>query len=117
MSCTVCGITVSASCLKSHMARSRGICVPQMRGFDDVRGGPATDVVYFPREIQEVKCTVPGFPAVAHSARKLRKHFMYHHFRYKVAVVQEGTEPLPPYDFCGMRIPSGRIISHSNTAR
>ena len=53
------------------MARSRGICVPQMRGFDDVRGGPATDVVYFPREIQEVKCTVPRCPALVHGVERL----------------------------------------------
>ena len=79
---------VPASYIKAHMARSHGICVPQMRVVDVVWGGPTTYVVSFPNLLQELRCPVPGFPVVAHSAGRLRKHFMFCHFRSKVAVVQ-----------------------------
>ena len=36
---TVCGVTVVASYLNTHMSRSHGICVPQTRGVDEVGGG------------------------------------------------------------------------------
>ena len=87
-------MTVTASYLKSHMAKIHGICIPQTRGGDKVRGVPTTYVVSFPRVLQELKCLVPGFPEVAHSSGILREHFMYHHFWSNVAVVQEGEEPL-----------------------
>ena len=72
-------------------------------------------MVSFPSVLQEVRCTVPGCPAVAHSLGRLCKHFIYCHFRSKMAVVQEGTEPLPRCDLCGM--PDGRITSNKKTVR
>ena len=57
-------------------------------GFDEVGGGPTTYVVSFPKVLQEVRFPVPGCPAMAHSAGRLRKHFMYRHFRSKVMVFQ-----------------------------
>ena len=47
------------------------------RRFDELGGGPTTYVVSFPRMFEEVRCPVPGCPAVAHIAGRLRKHFMY----------------------------------------
>ena len=79
-------VTVAASYLKAHMARSHGICVPQMRRFDEVGGGPTKYVVSFPKVLQEVRCPVPGCPEVVHSAGRLHKHFMYRHYRSKVAL-------------------------------
>ena len=113
----MCGVTVAASYFKAHMERSHSICVPQTRGVDEVRGGPATDMMSLPRVQQEVKCPVPWCPSVAHSTGRLRKHLIYCHFRSKVAVVQEGTEPLHRCDLCGMHIPAGWIISHRKTMR
>ena len=95
VSCTTCGITVTESYLKAHIARSHGICFPQTRGVDEVRAGPNTYVVSFPKVLQEVRYPVPGCPSVAHSAVTLCEHFMFRHFRSKVAVVQEGKKPLP----------------------
>ena len=63
-------------------------------------------MVYFPRVLQEVKCPVPGCPAVAHSAGRLREHFMYCHFRSQVLVLQEGVKLLPQFDLCGMHMPA-----------
>ena len=99
------------------MPRIHGICVPQTRGVNGVGVGPSTYVVSFPRVLKEVKCLVPGCLEVAHSAVRLHKFFIYLHFRSKAAVFQEGTEPLPHCDFCGMHMPAGRIIRHKKTAR
>ena len=76
------------------MAQIHGICVTQMRGANKVGGGTTTYVVSFPRVLKKVKCPVPGCPAIAHSVGRLQEHFMYRHFQSKVAVVQEGVEPL-----------------------
>ena len=65
---SICGVTVVASYIRAHMERVHVICVPQMRGVDEVGGGPTTYVVSFPKVLKEVRCPVPGFPAVAHSA-------------------------------------------------
>ena len=80
VSCTECSMTVVASYLKTHMERIHGICVPQTRGVYEVGGGTNTYMVFLPRVFQEVKSPVPGCLAVAHSAGRLRKHFMYRHF-------------------------------------
>ena len=74
-------------------------------------------MVSFPKVLQEVICTVPGCPVVAHSAGRLRENFMFRHFRSKVAVVQEGKEPLPRCEFCGMHMLTGWLIRHRKTAR
>ena len=115
--CTEYGATVATSYLKAHMERIHGICVPHTRGVDKVGGGPTTYVVSLPRLLQEVKCLVLWFPAVAHSEVQLREHFMYHHFWSRVTVVQEGAEPLHCFDFFGMHMPAGRLINHQRIAR
>ena len=117
VSYSTCGVMVAASYLKAHMARSHCICVPQTRGVDEVGRGPTKYVVSFPKVLQEVRCLVPGFPAVAHSAGRVCEHFMFRHFRSKVAVVQEGKETLPCCDMCGMHMPAGWLIRHRRTAR
>ena len=75
---------MAASYLKAYMVRNNGICDPQTRGVNEVGGWPATSVVYFPRVLQEVKRPMPGCPEVAYIVGRLRKHFMYSHFRPKV---------------------------------
>ena len=70
------------------MEKIHGICNPQTREVDKIGGGPTTYVVSFLKVLQEVGCLVPGCLAVAHSAGLLQEHFMYCHFRSKVAVVQ-----------------------------
>ena len=69
-------------------------------------------MVSFPSVLKEVKCPVPRFLAVAHSAVRLREHFLYRHFRSKVAVFQEGEKPLPRCELCVIHIPVGRVIKH-----
>ena len=88
-----------------------------MRGVDEVGGSPTTYVVSFSKAIQEVRCLVPGCLAVAHSAGRLRKHFMFRYFRSKVEVVQEGKELLPRCDLCGTHMASVWLIRHRKMAR
>ena len=116
VSFATCGVTVAASYLKSNMERSYGICAPQTRGVDEGGGGTTTYVMPFPKVLKEVRCPVPGCPAVVHRERRLRKHFMFCHFRSKVALFQEGKEPLLRYDLCGMHMPAGKLIRHRRTA-
>ena len=73
-------------------------------------------MVSFPRVLQEVNFSVKGCPEVAHSVGRLCENFMCCHFKSKVEVVKEGTEPLPSCDLCGMYIPEGRLIRHIRTA-
>ena len=70
----------------------------------------------FARVLHEVKCPVPWILAVAHSAGRIQKHFMYRHFISKVAMVQEGKDPPPRCDLCRMYMPEGRLASHKKTA-
>ena len=42
---------------------------------------------------------------------------MYRIFRSKVAVLQEGKEPLPLCNMCGMHMLARRMIKHQRTAR
>ena len=92
------------------------ICVPQTRVFDEVGGGSTTYVVSFPRVLQEVKFPVTGCPEVVYIVGRLCEHFIYRHFKSKVALVQEGTEPLPHCYWCGMHMSEVRLIRHRRTA-
>ena len=117
VSCAMCSMTVAASYLKSYMLRSHGICILQTRGVDEVGVGSTTYVLSSSKVIQEVRFPVPGCLAVAHSAGRLRKNFMFHQFISKVAVVQEDKDTLPCCDMCIMHMPAGRIIRHRRTAK
>ena len=117
VSCATCDVTVAAYYLKAHMARNNGICVPQTRGVDEVGGGPTKCVVSSPKVLQEVICTVPGCPVLAHGADRFFKHFMFRHFISKVAIVQEGKETLPRCEMCRIHITEGRLIRHRRMER
>ena len=74
-------------------------------------------MVYFTKMLQEIICPVPGCTEVSHSSGILHKHFMFRHLISKMAAVQEGKEPLPHCDMCGMHMLAGRLIRHRKTAR
>ena len=94
------------------MAQIYGICIPQAEGVDKVGGGPTTYVVSLPRFLQQVNYLVTRCLTVPHSVGRIQEHFMYCHFFFKVAVVQEGAEPLPFYGLCVMHMQAGRLIKH-----
>ena len=74
-------------------------------------------MLYFPWVLKTVKYPVIGCPEVSHSVGRLREHFMSQYFYLRIAVVQEGKEPLPCCEFCGMHVPAGRIIKHRRMKR
>ena len=52
-------------------------------------GGEETYVVSFPLVLTSVTCPVEGCLARAHNPGSLRKHFMFRHWRYNIAILQE----------------------------
>ena len=42
---------------------------------------------------------------------------MFQHFRYRIAVVQEGKEPLTHCNLCVMNMPAGWLIKHLRKER
>ena len=112
VSCKVCGETMAASSLQHHMDRAHGRLLPQVRGVDV--GGVGLEIykVSFPRIIKSVDCPVEGCPAKAKTLGRLREHFMFRHWKFKVTILQEGPEPLPRCDQCGMHMQAARLFKH-----
>ena len=115
VSCAKCGVTVAQLSLKQDMSSQHGICVPQTRGVNEKGEGPTIYVVSFPRLLQVIRCQVPGFTAVSHSAGRMREHFMFQNFQAHMAVVQEVMDPLPRCDRYGMHMSAGRFTRHRRT--
>ena len=79
----------------------------------DFRGGALKIYrVLFPRIINLVECLVEGYPTRAKNLGRLRELFMFRHWKSKVAILQEGTEPLPRCDQCGMHMPEARLFKY-----
>ena len=45
---------------------------------------------------------------------RLREHFMFCNCKLKVAILQEGPEPLPGCDQCRMHMQAARLFKHQN---
>ena len=81
---------MSESSLRHHMKRSHNIVLPNNRGVD-VRGeGLETYVVSFLRILKLVECPVEVCTARKDTPERLREHFMYRHWKAKLAILQEG---------------------------
>ena len=87
-----------ASSLRHHVARAHVRVLPQVRGVDVGGGGLEVYKVLFPRIQKSVECPVEGCPAKEKTPGRLREHFMFRHCKSKVAILQEGPEPLPRCD-------------------
>ena len=81
-------VTVEASSLKGYMEIQNGRSIPQTREVEMGGGGGVTYVVSFPQVLNTVRFLVTDFLAVAHSAGRLREHFMNKHFFPRIVVVQ-----------------------------
>ena len=42
----------------------------------------------------------------------LKEHFMFRQWKLKVSILQEGLEPLPRCDQCGMHMPAASIFKN-----
>ena len=115
VSCSECDATMLDSSKRHHMDQSHGVSPTQTRGVDVGGRGATTYVGSFPRILKLVESPVPGCTEKAHISGRMRGNFMYGHFRSKVAVLQEGSEPLPQCGMCGMHILAGWMIKYKRT--
>ena len=112
VSCEECRGTIDDSSLKHNTERSHYILLPQFRGVYVRGGGPDIYKVLFPRILKLVECLVEGCTARANVPGILSGDFMYRQWKSKVAIIQEGPEPLPQCDQCGMNMPAVNIFNH-----
>ena len=91
VSCTECGGTMAESSLCHHMEISHGIVLPHTRREDVGGGSSETYVVSLLRILKSVECPVEGCSSRANNPGRLREHFMYCHWKAKVAIVKDTT--------------------------
>ena len=103
---------MTAYSLRHHMERFHSIVLPHTREVDFGGVGSDTYVVSFPHTLKSVDFLLEGCPSRANTSEILREHFMYRHWKVKVAVVQEVPAPLPWCDQCEMHIPASRLFNH-----
>ena len=108
---------MAESSLRHKMKRTHRIFLPHTQGVDVSRGGLDIYVVYFPLLLKLVACLLDGYLAQANNSGRLREHFMYWHWKSKVAIIQEGPEPLPQCDHCGMYTLAARLVKHRRMVR
>ena len=101
---------MAASSLWHHMERTHGKLLTQARGVNIEGGVLEVYKVSFPRILKLVDFLVGKCPAKAKKPGRLRVHFMFRHWKLEVAIFQEGTEPLPRCDQCGMHMQTDRIF-------
>ena len=106
---------MAASSLRHHLERAHGRVFPQVRGVN-VRGG-GMDVLkfLFPCILNSMDCLVEGCPAKAKPPGRLWENFMFRHWKSKVAILQEGPEPLPLCDQCGMHMQVARLFKQRHS--
>ena len=66
----------------------------------------------FPWNLKSVDCPVEGCPAKGKTPGSVREHFMFCHWKSKLSILQEGPEPLPRCDQCGMHMQATRLFTH-----
>ena len=94
------------------MEREHVRVLPQVRGVEV--GGGVLEVykVSFSCILKSVDCPVEVCPAKAKTPGRLREHFLFRHCKSKVAILQEGPEPLPRCDQCGMHMQAARLFKY-----
>ena len=80
------------------MERAHVRVLTQVKGVDIGGGGLEIYKVSFTRMLKLVHCPVEVCPAKEKDPGRIREHFMFHHSKSKVAILQEGPEPLPRCD-------------------
>ena len=94
------------------MERAHGRLLQQARVVDVGGGGLEVYKVSFPWILNLVDSPVEGCPAKAKTPGRLRENFMFRHWKSKVNILQEGPEPLPRCDQCGIHMQAARLFKH-----
>ena len=97
------------------MEKAHGKLFPQVRGVGVMVGGLEVYKVSFPRIINLVEYLVEGCLAMKKTPGRLMEHFMFRHCKSKVAILQEGPEPLPLCNKCGMHIQATRHFNYQHS--
>ena len=66
--------------------------------------------------LTSVTFLVDGCLPRAHNPGILIYHFMYRHWNYQIAILQEGPTPLPRRNQCEMHMPAPRSEKHKKMA-
>ena len=108
---------MAASSLQNQTERAHGKVLLQVRGMYVGGGGMEVYKVSFPCILKLVDCPVEGCPAKEKRPGMLREHFIFRHWESKVAILQEGPEPLLWYDQCGIHMQTARLFKHRQSAK
>ena len=87
----------------------------QTCGVDVGGGGAETYVLSLTCVLTLVKLLVEGCTARVHNPGSLRKHFMYRHRKYKIAILQEGPYLILQCTNCIMHMPKDRLERYKHT--
>ena len=81
---------MDASSLQHHMERSHVRILLQVSGVEVGGGGLEVYKVSFFRILKSVEFSGEGYPAKKKITGRLKEHFMFHHWKLKVDIFQEG---------------------------
>ena len=74
-------------------------------------------MVYFPQVLNLVACPVEGCSARDHTPGRLQQQFMCQHVKAKLAILKEGSGPLPWCPIFGMHMHAEKMTRHQRTYR
>ena len=104
---------MAAFYLRRHMESCHVIVLSHIRGLNVGVGGLGKYVMSSPQILKSGVCLVEGCTTRVNIPGRLWGDFMYRHWKAKVAIIQEGTKPLPICDQCRIHIPTARLFKHS----
>ena len=84
---------MAESSLSNNMEITHEMSLDQTWEVETGGGGSDTYVVYLPRVLTLVVCTVEWLPARGQKLGRLREHFMYRHWKAQVSILQGGGVP------------------------
>ena len=118
ITCPTCGKALAAGSLRKHMQVQHGEAMDMEEGkADEPARQPADYRVSFPRFLTKIACPVEGCPGAASSRGNLRGHFARRHPQDSLTILEEGNNPLPKCERCGMHVPYRALnSSHLNSA-
>jgi hypothetical protein len=117
VSCPVCDKALSEGALPNHLLWQHG---QAPHATPDQLPGPFHQeaclyTVNFPLYSQGVDCPVEGCPAVCKTRFLVRRHFTWQHPTQDIHIPEEGPEPLPKCEYCGLRASNTHSQAHIGT--
>jgi hypothetical protein len=112
--CSICGVAIAQGSLAIHRRRMHGLVT--MANHDV--GPPLPPIPYrvsFPATLRSRNCPVEGCNERLCNRDSLRRHFVYRHFADTICILEEGPQPLPKCELCGMHI--SRSASRHRTSQ